>query len=313
MSPGVAMIYDSRVNPASLSKSDCLDSPVLASWEPGYRVQWRHADAAFAVADWACDGRHRSSHVDAETPRFFELHVQRCGWHRRRLGRRELVIDPLHVGLWPQAQTYDLLDHVGRRQSAMIWFLSPALIESALAERPGASTQDWRRIASAPCLLRDPALTLPLARLQRCGAQEPLLWQETMQLLLDHLFTAASGRADAEASLTAANAHRIIDAKRYVCAHYTDALSLNQIAAAVNLSPSRLSVLFRQGVGQSLWSYVRDLRLQAALHRLPDGRRQLSALALDLGFASHSHLTQAFRKRFGLAPAQAFATPSERR
>ncbi|WP_348652834.1 AraC family transcriptional regulator [Polyangium sp. y55x31] len=37
--------------------------------------------------------------------------------------------------------------------------------------------------------------------------------------------------------------------------------------------------------------------------RLLGGARDLTALALDLGFADHSHFTNAFRREFGCSPS----------
>ena len=46
-----------------------------------------------------------------------------------------------------------------------------------------------------------------------------------------------------------------------------------------------------------------QLRLTAAARIILDGCDDLTALALDLGFSSHSHFTDAFRRRFGMAPS----------
>jgi AraC-like DNA-binding protein len=43
--------------------------------------------------------------------------------------------------------------------------------------------------------------------------------------------------------------------------------------------------------------------LIAAVQAILDGCGDLTALALDLGFSSHSHFTDAFRRRFGMAPS----------
>ncbi|MEO8177719.1 MAG: helix-turn-helix domain-containing protein [Deltaproteobacteria bacterium] len=51
----------------------------------------------------------------------------------------------------------------------------------------------------------------------------------------------------------------------------------------------------------------RCTRFAGALRRLSEGEANLSALALELGFASHSHFSDAFRQAFGLSPAQSRA------
>jgi AraC-like DNA-binding protein len=50
--------------------------------------------------------------------------------------------------------------------------------------------------------------------------------------------------------------------------------------------------------------YRNQLRLRAALESLRDPRVDLSGLALDLGFSSHSHFTVMFRRSFGCPPSQ---------
>ena len=46
------------------------------------------------------------------------------------------------------------------------------------------------------------------------------------------------------------------------------------------------------------------LRLRASLEHLADGADDLTTLALDLGFSSHSHFTAAFRQTYGRTPAE---------
>jgi AraC family transcriptional regulator len=43
-------------------------------------------------------------------------------------------------------------------------------------------------------------------------------------------------------------------------------------------------------------------RLRDALEMLLDTRDSISQIALSVGFASHSHLTDAFRREFGVPP-----------
>jgi transcriptional regulator GlxA family with amidase domain len=47
---------------------------------------------------------------------------------------------------------------------------------------------------------------------------------------------------------------------------------------------------------------VLRLRLRDALERLLATRDSISAIAYATGFASHSHLTDAFRREYGQAP-----------
>jgi AraC family transcriptional regulator len=55
-------------------------------------------------------------------------------------------------------------------------------------------------------------------------------------------------------------------------------------------------------VGTSIYSYVLQERLAQSLDAVLDCGDDLTAVALDGGFASHSHFTARFRSFFGCTP-----------
>jgi AraC family transcriptional regulator len=77
--------------------------------------------------------------------------------------------------------------------------------------------------------------------------------------------------------------------------------SLAKLAKVANLSPFHLCHVFRQMVGISIYNYVMYERLAHSLDAVLDGK-DLTAIALDAGFASHSHFTARFRGFFGCTP-----------
>ncbi len=81
-------------------------------------------------------------------------------------------------------------------------------------------------------------------------------------------------------------------------------LTLGQTAAAVHCSPHHLARQFQRVNGIGPHGYRTRLRMLAALERLREGETDLSALAQDLGFASHSHFSARFRSHWGLTPQQ---------
>ena len=84
-------------------------------------------------------------------------------------------------------------------------------------------------------------------------------------------------------------------------------LSLCALSHAVSLSPFTLCRAFRARTGQTLTRYRDEVGLRLALDRLRDPAVDLTDLALDLGYASHSHFTARFRRRFGIVPSAARA------
>ncbi|MGY0556583.1 helix-turn-helix domain-containing protein [Lysobacter sp. A421] len=92
-------------------------------------------------------------------------------------------------------------------------------------------------------------------------------------------------------------------------------VGVDVVARTVGLSPFHLMRSFRAYTGQTMRGYRRRLRVAAVLDRLDEGCEDLTRLALDVGFASHSHMDAAFGRELGLAPAAARErlAPSRRR
>jgi AraC family transcriptional regulator len=80
-------------------------------------------------------------------------------------------------------------------------------------------------------------------------------------------------------------------------------LSLEQIAKAVNFSPFHLCRIFRKHTGQSIHQYLKQIRLRTSLEYATQVNADLTSLAVQIGFSSHSHFTESFRKSFGAPPS----------
>jgi AraC-like DNA-binding protein len=101
---------------------------------------------------------------------------------------------------------------------------------------------------------------------------------------------------------SAATARLLRRTKAVLEARFTERLLLMDIARAVEASPAYLTDLFTRTEGVSLHQYLMQLRLSRALLELPRAT-DLTTLALELGFSSHSHFTLAFRRAFGCTPS----------
>jgi len=92
--------------------------------------------------------------------------------------------------------------------------------------------------------------------------------------------------------------------ERELAASFREPRSLQQLASSVGVSPFHATRVFRQHTGLTIHGYRHRLRLHAVLERLGEARMELTELALDAGFCSHSHLTEAFRRAFGAPPSR---------
>lgn len=96
----------------------------------------------------------------------------------------------------------------------------------------------------------------------------------------------------------------VIEAARDVIARrFRENLSLSDVATEVGSSVFHLARIFKARTGFSLHAYRNQLRLRSALVRLREPHVDLIDIALDLGFSSHSHFTETFRRTFGKTPS----------
>ncbi len=79
--------------------------------------------------------------------------------------------------------------------------------------------------------------------------------------------------------------------------------TLRSLAVMAGLSPSRLSACFREEIGMTPHQYLMRARIEAARELLHDTDRQVTDIALDLGFASSQHFSSAFRSLTGQCPS----------
>lgn len=287
---------------ARLSKSSGLHA---AKWEPGYPVRWLYADDRFAAADWRCNGSRSSAPPAEEITRHFEINLHRRGWHVRSVARQRYFIDPLHHSLWPADSGFRLSNNTAHPQAATLLFVGYGLLEESLATVPGANAAVLRRLRASPAHWRSSELTACHARLIATEPDNGLALEENSLRLIRRVIAEAAGVRDSSSHDPALRRVTAIEeARSYVLSRYRESLSLSSIASACGLAPSTLCEHFPRVVGMPVWRYVQHLRLQDAALALSQGATDLSRLALDLGFSSHSHFAQAFRAQFGVTPSQ---------
>jgi AraC family transcriptional regulator len=287
---------------ARLSKSSGC---ATARWEPGYRVRWRYANERFAVADWCCNGTRSGAPAAEEVTRHFEINLHRRGWHVRSVARRRFFIDPLHHSLWPADAGFRLSNNTAHPQAATLLFVARDVVEEAIATIAGSNAAVFRKLQLLPAHWRSGELTASHARLLATDPGDGLAMEEHSLALIRRVVAEAAGTRDSDDPRTSPRQVAAVDgARSYILSCYREPLSLSSIAASCGLAPSTLCESFPRVVGMPVWSYVRRLRLQEAALALAEGTEDLSSLALDLGFSSHSHFAAAFRAHFGATPSQ---------
>ena len=162
--------------------------------------------------------------------------------------------------------------------------------EDALDELWGI-TATYKTGRVRACSLR----TQMLAQLLR-RADEPLAAQELGVAILEE--SVAEGR------LVGSIDQRCVRRAKAALHDCPDGrVSLSQIASDLGVTSIYLTQCFKRSEGMPLYRYQTLLRLCRALDRLPE-RDDITDLAFELGFSSHSHFTAAFRSELGTTPSQ---------
>ncbi|MEO8685209.1 MAG: AraC family transcriptional regulator [Devosia sp.] len=96
----------------------------------------------------------------------------------------------------------------------------------------------------------------------------------------------------------------------FIETHFSDEISLDDIAEFGGVSRFHMSRSFGSITGSPVMTYVRGRRLTTAAEKLLNGAPDILAIALDAGYNSHEAFTRAFRDQFGQTPEQTRATSS---
>jgi len=97
---------------------------------------------------------------------------------------------------------------------------------------------------------------------------------------------------------------RISDLLAWLQNEYREPVRIPELAKRCCLSPSRLSHLFRQQVGDTILGTVLKIRLEKAAELLAFTARQVAEIAEDVGFGCTDHFTRMFCKTYGKTPTE---------
>lgn len=112
---------------------------------------------------------------------------------------------------------------------------------------------------------------------------------------------AAAAVATRARVLSTAQVRRI---REFVKNNLGENLRLPDLAALVGLTAHHFSVLFRNTLGVSPHQYLIGERVRAAQAMLREGRQSITTIALQVGFSSHSHFCDTFRRHTGETPGR---------
>ena len=84
--------------------------------------------------------------------------------------------------------------------------------------------------------------------------------------------------------------------------HFAEPCAVDELARAVNVSPSYLTRLFRDQTGRSPASFVREVRLRRAYELVQTTFLSIKEVMAAVGWNDPSHFSRTFKRHFGVSP-----------
>ena len=286
---------------------------------PQHTFHTIYASETVHVVDVCCRARR-----GADDPRreersgHHEVVFTRGGAFVKHVAGREDLADANHVIFFNGNEPYRVTHPLDGGDDCTVFRFAAHVLRDAIAEHD-------ERVADRPdspfAHTHGPAQPAEVLRQHLCRAvaregdlETDELAVELLGSVLDGAYAIRGQRPRAKRATTN-RAHRDIAyaTQALLNGHFADAMDLAGVARRVHTSTYHLARLFRRETGLSIHQYRGRLRLAAALERLAEDERDLTLLALDLGYSSHAHFADAFRRAFDVTPSDFRRTASRAR
>jgi len=274
---------------------NCVRSSADSSW------------SGLLVEHQECNARRLSVPISVYTPRLLVITRGQvtCAW---RAGGQQ------HKNLWKPGRVIFLnrgyqLDNVSFDGAGFdvsweyvaieldeskrdIWTRGERFPETALASHVVAD--DTRAAALVKCMYDEIV----------SGASSGKVYGESLSLALmsyvsDRFASSHPPTRSIHRGLSTPKLRRVQDC---ILANLASDISLQDLAALVDLSPRHLCRSFKQATGTSPHQYIVRERIERSKALLRMGNASVAEVGLSVGFSSQSHFTDAFHKHTGTTP-----------
>lgn len=108
-----------------------------------------------------------------------------------------------------------------------------------------------------------------------------------------------------DTSATQKYADVLEDARAFIEENYgSEDISLNLVAASVNISPSHFSTIFSQETGETFIEYLTRFRMEKAMELLRRTSMKASEIGHSVGYRDPHYFSYLFKKRLGVTPKE---------
>lgn len=257
------------------------------------------------VGYYACRA-HRHAPAAEEASAGNSIGFVRRGFFVKQVGRARAAADATCAVFFPRGEVYRIHHPLEGGDECLVLDLDDEAVAAGMGDGGDQASAEARRLPPGHARL-DASHQLLSSRLFARARQDadPVAIEESACRLAAAAI--AGGRPAGRRAPVVAGDHadRVSAVQAAMSRRLGERLTLTGLAAAVEWSPFQLLRAFRAATGVPVHRYLTELRVAAAVARLADGEADLTRLALDCGFADHSHFANVFRRHARLTPSAA--------
>lgn len=273
-------------------------------YELGVAIEWHDFETATGL-DWA-----RSFHADG-----LEICLNLEGWGSVRTGTSSVDFGPRTAGFYVQhGNELRASRQSGQRHRFVTIEVSADFLRGHLSQSDGALHPLVERYVGggsrAAGISERRSLGTEEERWVRELTEPPTaqaarrLWYQgrVLQLMADFFFERRDADelfGDRQKRLARERVSRVVN---LLARNLVEPLSLEEIGREVGCSPFHLSRTFSKETGRTIPQYLRKLRMERAAELLRSGKYNVTEAALEVGYSSLSHFSQAFCQTMGCCP-----------
>lgn len=278
-------------------------------------LRQRYRGPAVSLYEWTCGG-HVPGQPREEWADGYEIVVPRRGAFEWEIAGGRTLADPGTVTFLHPVEAYRVRHPIGGGDAGSVFALPAAGVRALLAEHdPAGAERAAPRFPRRNLALDGRTYLLHRLAVHAAGtpAADPLEVEERATAFVRAAVAQAHGavRAGRRVPPTPRAAECAARALEVIAARYREPITLAEIARAAGASPYHLSRVVAAVTAVPIHRMVLRRRLRDAVELLLETRETIARIAVTVGFASHSHLTEAFRREFGVLP-RALRAPRRR-
>ncbi len=216
---------------------------------------------------------------------------------------KKLLAEPSQAVFFAAGRPYRVSHEVASSDDSLALEFSPDILREVLANT--TATDNLHSIEANSLLSAHTIATRTLLywRLKHQLA-EPIEIEETSLGLISSAFMRARRNEKSFKPKASRRSQKVETARIALIQNPEQKWALSDLSKKVNCSPYHLTRIFREELGIPLHQYQLRMRIAKSLNALLDTKDEVTSIALDSGFSSHSHFTSAFRQTVGISPTE---------